>query len=97
MKCSPIVRCKSRKKSRNLVEIPKPLTLEDIALFERLPALNLEQIGRVLQKTTKEVYEITRTRTKRPLPTFKVGKTVCSTWTKIIAWRDAGFAEREAA
>src|SRR5258708_7824487 len=87
---------KSRRKNSSVVEIPKPLTLEEITLFERLPVLSLEQIARVLQRTPEQVYEMSRSRAKRPLPVFRAGKSLCSTWAKIQAWIDAGFEERAA-
>ena len=87
---------KSRRKNSSVVEIPKPLTLEEITLFERLPVLTLEQIARVLQRTPEQVYEISRSRAKRPLPVFRSGKVLCSTWAKIQAWIDEGFEERAA-
>lgn len=85
-----------RKKSRNLVEIPQPLSLEEIALYKQLPSLTLEQIARMLQKTTAQVHEMSRARAARPLPVFRSGRTICSTWAKIQAWIDEGFAERAA-
>lgn len=77
-------------------ESPKPLTLEEIALFKELPVLTLEQISRVLQKPGKKVYEMSRARAKRPLPVFKSGKSQCSTWAKIQEWIEGGFAEKAA-
>jgi hypothetical protein len=74
-----------------------PLTAEEIALFQRLPVLTLEQIGRVLQKTPAQVYELARSRARHPLPVFRSGKTLYSTWAKIQAWIDEGFEERKAA
>jgi hypothetical protein len=81
-------------KSRDILE---PLTLEEIALYKQLPVLTLEQIGRVLQKPIKQVYEMSRSRARRPLPVFRAGRSIASTWTKIQAWIDEGFAERKAA
>jgi len=73
-----------------------PLTLEEIALYERLPVLTLEQIARVLQRTPEQVYEMSRARAKRPLPVFRSGKVLCSTWSKIQEWVEEGFEERAA-
>lgn len=90
----PAVR--SRKKSRKPAEIPQSLSLEEIALFKQLPSLTLDQIARMLQKTTAQVHEMSRTRAARPLPVFRSGRTVCSTWAKIQTWIEEGFAERAA-
>ncbi len=85
------------KKHPTRSKTPKPLTLEEIAQFKQLPVLTREQIARVLQKPIEKVYEMTRARAARPLPVFKSGREVCSTWAKIQAWIDEGFAERKAA
>jgi hypothetical protein len=76
--------------------VPTALTLEDIALFKQLPVLtlNLEQIGRVLQKPIEKIYELSHARASRPLPVFKSGKSLCSTWSKIQQWIEDGFAKR---
>jgi hypothetical protein len=75
----------------------EPLTPEEIALYKQLPALTLEQIGRILQKrTVRQVYEMTRSRAARPLPVFRAGKELCSTWDKIQQWIEEGFEERAA-
>src|SRR5260370_21934248 len=72
----------------------EPLTSEEISVYKQLPALTLEQVGRILQKrTVRQVYEMTRSRAARPLPVFRSGKELCSTWTKIQAWIDKGFEE----
>jgi hypothetical protein len=63
-------------------------------LYKALPVLTLEQISRVLQKPIANVYEMSRARAQRPLPVFKSGKTLCSTWAKIQQWIDEGFAEK---
>src|SRR5216683_4987839 len=84
------------KKSITLISID-PLTLEEIALYKQLPALTLEQVGRILQKrTVEQVYEMTRRRASRPLPVFRSGKELRSSWTKIQQWIDEGFEERAA-
>jgi hypothetical protein len=85
----------SRRK-RSLEVFPEPLTLEEINLFQRLPVLTIEQIARVLQKTPEQVYGMSRARAKRPLPVFRSGKVLCSTWAKIQAWVEEGFEERAA-
>jgi hypothetical protein len=86
----------SKKKSQEPVVIPPPLTLDEVAQFQQLPLLTLDQVGRVLQKTTAQVHEMSRARASRPLPTFRSGKSICSTWAKIQQWIDEGFAERAA-
>jgi len=87
-----------RRKSRtSLNQIPAPLSLGEITLFERLPVLTIEQIARVLQKTVAQVHEMSRARAARPLPVFRSGRSIVSTWIKIQAWIDEGFAERKAA
>jgi hypothetical protein len=75
----------------------EPLTPEEVALYKQLPVLTLEQIGRILQKrTVRQVYEMTRSRAARPLPVFRSGKELCSTWDKIQRWIEDGFEERAA-
>ena len=75
----------------------EPLTPEEIVLYKQLPALTLEQVGRILQKrTVEQVYEMTRARAARPLPVFRSGKELRSTWAKIQQWIEDGFAERAA-
>ena len=84
------------KKSVTLISTD-PLTSEEIALYKQLPALTLEQVGRILQKrTVEQVYEMTRSRAARPLPVFRSGKELRSTWAKIQDWIDEGFEERAA-
>jgi len=86
-----------KKESSTLIST-EPLTVEEFALYKQLPVLTLEQIGRILQKkTVEQVYEMTRSRAARPLPVFRSGKGLCSTWGKIQAWIDEGFEERAAA
>jgi hypothetical protein len=75
----------------------QPLSLEEIALYKQLPSLTVEQIGRILQKTPKQVQEMTRARAARPLPVFRSGRTLSSTYEKIQQWIDEGFKERAAA
>ena len=95
-KNSSIKKSAVAKKSVTLVST-EPLTAEEIALYKQLPALTLEQVGRILQKrTVEQVYEMTRRRASRPLPVFKSGKELRSTWTKIQQWIDEGFEERAA-
>jgi hypothetical protein len=74
----------------------QPLSLEEIVLYKQLPSLTIEQIGRVLQKTPKQVQEMTRARAARPLPVFRSGRTLSSTYAKIQDWIDDGFKERAA-
>jgi hypothetical protein len=88
------VRCK---RPCSFEQIPQPLSLEEITLFKQLPVLTLEQVGRVLQKTTDQVHEMSRSRAARPLPVFRAGRSIASTWAKIQGWIDEGFAERKAA
>jgi hypothetical protein len=91
---------KQRKKQRLAVvppATPKPLSLEEIVLYKQLPLLTMEQIARVLQKPLNQVYEMSRRRASRPLPVFRSGKALCSTWERIQAWIDEGFAARKAA
>jgi hypothetical protein len=76
--------------------IPAPLTLDEIALYKELPVLTVDQIARVLQKPVKQIYEMSRARASRPLPVFRSGKTLCSTWDRIVAWREDGFTKRAA-
>ena len=85
-----------KKKSITLIST-EPLTPEEIDLYKQLPALTLEQVGRILQKrTVEQVYEMTRSRAARPLPVFRSGKELRSTWAKIQEWIEDGFAERAA-
>jgi hypothetical protein len=88
----------STKKKRVVTFIStEPPTAEEIALYKQLPALTLEQVGRILQKrTVEQVYEMTRSRASRPLPVFRSGKELRSSWAKIQQWIDEGFEERAA-
>jgi hypothetical protein len=100
MKRIPVVASPVEKKKKKLAILisTEPLTSEEIVLYKQLPALTLEQIGRVLQKrTVRQVYEMTRSRAARPLPVFRSGKELCSTWEKIQEWIAEGFEERAAA
>jgi len=92
----PSHRKSRKKKSHKSVVIPPPLTPDEVTQLQLLPLLTLEQIGRVLQKPVEQVREITRTRAKRPIPTLKVGKNLCSTWAKLQQWIEEGFTERAA-
>jgi hypothetical protein len=74
-----------------------PLTLEEIHQYKQLPALNLEQISRMIQKTPAQVHEMSRKRATRPLPVFKSGREIFSTWVRIQKWIDEGFEQRRAA
>jgi hypothetical protein len=73
-----------------------PLSLEEVTLYKQLPALTMEQIGRMLQKTSQQVLELTRARAARPLPVFRSGRTLSSTYARIQQWIENGFAERAA-
>jgi len=94
----PVTRRKLITKKKPVTVISTdPLTVEDIALYKQLPALTLEQVGRILQKrTVEQVYEMTRSRASRPLPVFRSGKELRSSWAKIQEWIDEGFEERVA-
>jgi hypothetical protein len=74
-----------------------PLTPEEIHQYKQLPALNLEQIAKMLQKTPAQVHEMSRKRALRPLPVFKSGREIFSTWARIQSWIDEGFEQRKAA
>jgi hypothetical protein len=76
--------------------VATPLTHEEIALFQALPILTLEQVARVLHKPVPEVYEMSRSRAKRPLPVFRCGKPLCSTWAAIQKWVEDGLRGRAA-
>jgi hypothetical protein len=76
---------------------PAPLTADEINQYKLLPALNLEQIARMLQKSTAQIHEMSRKRALRPLPVFKSGREIFSTWARIQQWIDEGFEKRKAA
>jgi hypothetical protein len=71
-----------------------PLTPEEINQYKQLPALNLVQIAKMLQKTPAQVHEMSRKRAMRPLPVFKSGREIFSTWARIQQWIDEGFEWR---
>jgi hypothetical protein len=73
------------------------LSSEEINHYKQLPVLNLEQIARMLQKTPAQVHEMSRKRAIRPLPVFKSGQEIFSTWARIQTWIDEGFEQRKAA
>ena len=90
----------SKRSTRTAVAVfstVQPLSLDEIVLYKQLPSLTVEQIGRMLQKTPKQVQEMTRARAARPLPVFRSGRTLSSTYAKIQEWIDEGFKERAAA
>lgn len=88
---------KTKRKSRiTTLATVAPLSMEEIAVFRQLPSLTMEQVGRMLQKTPAQVLEMTRARAARPLPVFRSGRTLSSTYQKIQEWIDAGFALRAA-
>ena len=74
-----------------------PLSPEEISHYKQLPALSLEQVARMLLKTPAQVHEMSRKRALRPLPVFKSGREIFSTWAKIQTWIDEGFEQRKAA
>jgi hypothetical protein len=74
-----------------------PLTLEEINQYKQLPALNLAQIAKLLQKTPAQIHEMSRKRALRPFPVFKCGRELFSTWARIQQWIDRGFEQRKAA
>ena len=74
-----------------------PLTLEEINQYKLLPALNLDQIARMLQKSNAQIHEMSRKRALRPLPVFKSGRQIFSTWARIQQWINEGFEKRKAA
>jgi hypothetical protein len=95
-KNASVVVSRTKKQPVTLIST-EPLTSDEIGLYKQLPALTLEQVGRILQKrTVEQVYEMTRARAARPLPVFKSGKELRSTWAKIQEWIEEGFAERAA-
>jgi hypothetical protein len=70
---------------------PKPLTIEEIEQLKGLPVLNVEQIARVLQKDVPTIYEMSRKRARRPLPVFRNGRELGSTWARLQRWIEEGF------
>ena len=61
--------------------IPCGEILDPIEVGKRLkiPAKNDEDI-------TRRVYELTRSRSARPIPSFKVGKLIRFCWTRVEKW-----------
>ena len=86
----------AKSKSKKSLAI-SPLTPEEIHQYKLLPALNLQQIARMLQKSTTQIHEMSRKRALRPLPVFKSGREIFSTWAHIQQWIDEGFEKRKAA
>lgn len=84
-------------RSKKKLEKLAPLTPEQINQYRQLPALNLKQIAEMLQKTPAQVHEMSRKRAARPLPVFKSGREIFSTWARIQQWIDEGFELRKAA
>ena len=96
MSRKPVAPKRSTRTATAIFATVQPLSLEEITLYKQLPSLTVEQIGRMLQKTPKQVQEMTRSRAARPLPVFRSGRTLSSTYAKIQEWIDEGFKERAA-
>ena len=50
------------------------------------PILTIEQVAERLQLKPSTVYELTRRRSRRPLPVLRVGKFLRFRWSEIEAW-----------
>lgn len=64
----------------------KPLSVEEVSQFKALPVLNQAQIARVLQIPEKSVLQMTRSRAKHRLPTFRVGRKIGTTYAALERW-----------
>ena len=52
------------------------------------PILTIEQVAERLQLKPSTVYELTRRRNRRPLPTLRAGKFLRFRWSEIERWLD---------
>jgi excisionase family DNA binding protein len=50
------------------------------------PILTIEQVAERRQLKPSTVYELTRRRSRRPLPVLRVGKFLRFRWSEIEAW-----------
>jgi excisionase family DNA binding protein len=50
------------------------------------PILTIEQVAERLQLSPSTVYELTRRRSRRPLPVLRAGKFLRFRWSQIEAW-----------
>jgi excisionase family DNA binding protein len=50
------------------------------------PILTIEQVAERLQLKPSTVYELTRRRSRRPLPVLRAGKFLRFRWSEIEAW-----------
>lgn len=48
--------------------------------------LTLQEVASRLKFTTKQVYELTRNRSKRPLPVYRAGKHLRFSWASVSEW-----------
>jgi excisionase family DNA binding protein len=52
--------------------------------------LTLQEVADRLKFTTRQVYELTRARSKRPLPMMRAGKHLRFSWASVSEWLHAG-------
>jgi len=58
------------------------------------PILTGKQVAERLQVSPSMIYELTRKRSRRPLPVLRVGKYLRFRWSEVEAWLDEGRQSR---
>ena len=71
---------------KNKKEVVHPV----VSIQSPEPILTIEQVAERLQLKPSTVYELTRRRSRHPLPVLRAGKFLRFRWSQIEAWLDAG-------
>jgi len=58
------------------------------------PILTGKQVAELLQVRPSMIYELTRKRSRRPLPVLRVGKYLRFRWSEVEAWLDESRENR---
>ena len=72
----------SAKKAVAVPAVVAPIQPEDI--------LTLQEVADRLKFSTRQVYELTRQRAKRPLPMYRAGKRLLFNWLDVSTWLREG-------
>jgi excisionase family DNA binding protein len=67
---------------KNKKDVVEPV----VSIQSSEPILTIEQVAERLQLKPSTVYELTRRRSRRPLPVLRAGKFLRFRWSQIEAW-----------
>jgi excisionase family DNA binding protein len=67
---------------KNRKEVVQP----EVSMQSSEPILTIEQVAERLQLRPSTVYELTRRRSRHPLPVLRVGKFLRFRWSQIEHW-----------